>query len=135
MLRLLQRLLKRHGERRDAAPWSLDIKGGGRGWTITYREREGTVRFDSEFGGPFGATIFCDPAQVWDERYPWAAGRRKEIVERVATEFVRRKFRGGMFELGGDVLRPRFDPDGAQMIGFEGARSDDIITVRRRTRR
>jgi hypothetical protein len=100
------------GRRPAGDRWDVRIERKGRGGPIMYLEGTNQIGFDFELGDV--GTIYCPPATDWDERYPWAAGRRNVIVGRVATEFVRREFRGYGF-------------------GFEDGR-DDIIAIRRRIR-
>jgi hypothetical protein len=92
--------------------WDVRTRIEGRGAAITYLEGANEIPFDFELGD--AGRIHCPPSANWDERFPWAAGRRDLIVERVATEFVRRQFKGYAFGL----------EDG----------HDDIIGVRRRPR-
>ena len=37
------------------------------------------------------AIIECPDFSDWDQTYPWAAGRRLEVMERVAGEAIRQK--------------------------------------------
>jgi len=74
-------------------------------------EGERRIPFDFELGGTVGGFIYAPAAATWDAEYPWAIGRRSEILDRVAQEFIRREFRGYVYE-------------------FERGR-DDIIVVRR----
>lgn len=50
------------------------------------------IEFDFELGN--AGIIYCPSAKSWDQDFPWAAGRRSKIIERVACEFVRREFGG-----------------------------------------
>jgi len=72
--------------------WDLRINRRGRGGPIVYTEGEFLIEFDFELGN--AGIIYCPSATTWDRDFPWAAGRRSEIIERVAREFVRREFRG-----------------------------------------
>jgi hypothetical protein len=72
--------------------WSVEILEGGRSGSIGYEEPAGLISFYWEFGG--GKTvviIWVDDLASWKTRYPWAAERRREIMERVAREVIRQK--------------------------------------------
>jgi len=126
----MRSLFGRMFERKPAGNgWDLRVERSGRGAPIIYREDENQIEFDFEVGGDAG-TIYCPPSADWDLRFPWAAGRRREIMERVATEFVRREFRGYTFEIGGAVLRPRLGSD-RELLGFDAAQSDGVIVIRK----
>jgi hypothetical protein len=76
---------------------------------VIYLEGDNRIDFDFELGD--AGAIYCPPSADWDQRFPWAAGRRALIVERVASEFVRREFR-------------------AYQFGFQDGR-DDVIDIHR----
>jgi hypothetical protein len=59
------------------------------------------ARFDSELA-PKGFIIFGGPPQTWDERIPWAKGRRREVMSRVASEVIRQEFPRYHAEFGDD---------------------------------
>ena len=107
--------------------WDLRVERRGRGGAIIYLEGASRIEFDFELGD--AGTIYCPRSADWDQRFPCAAGRRREIMERVAAEFVRREFRGYTFEIGGAVLRPRLGSEN-ELTGFDGAHSDDVIVIR-----
>jgi hypothetical protein len=107
MWRVFERLF---GRTPTADGWDVEIVIKGRGGPVIYVEGANRVEFDFELGD--GGTIYCPPSKEWDQKFPWAAGRRTTIVERTAREFVRREFCGYEF-------------------GFQDGR-DDIISVRRR---
>jgi hypothetical protein len=117
------------GRRPAGEGWDLRVEGQGRGGRIIYLEGTNRIDFDFELGD--ACTIYCPPAADWEQTFPWAAGRRREIMERVASEFVRREFRGYTFEIGGAVIRPRAGSDG-KFVGFDAAQSDDVIFIRKR---
>jgi len=82
---------------RDVA---VDITQSGRGGSITYREGGNAAAFDWEFGAsPAIALIVGPTAEVWDRRYPWAAGRQAEIYDFVASEAARQQAEGAQFEV------------------------------------
>jgi hypothetical protein len=62
---------------------------------VFYVEGDQKIAFDFELG--MYGIIYCPPTAGWDSSYPWAAGRRPQIVERLASEFVRREFKGSAF--------------------------------------
>src|SRR5690242_8971659 len=117
------------GRRAAGDGWDLRVERKGRGGPIAYLEGTNRIDFDFELGD--AGTIYCPPSSDWDQTFPWAAGRRREIIERVATEFVRREFRGYTLEIGGVVLRPRLGPDQG-LTGFDPIPSDDVIVIRKR---
>jgi hypothetical protein len=100
------------GRRPSGEGWDVRVERMGRGGPITYTEGTQEVQFDFELGD--AGIIYCPPSEGWDHRHPWAAGRRSEILDRVAAEFIRREFRGCRFE-------------------FEQGR-DDVILIRRAPR-
>lgn len=89
--------------------WDVRIRIEGRGAALTYLEGPNEMVFDFELGD--AGIIYCPASATWDERFPWAAGRRRSILERVAADFVRRQFKGYAF-------------------GLEDGR-DDVIYIRR----
>ena len=78
----------------ESVDYQVEIGQSGRGGTITYREGAGSLSFDWEFSMD-GADVFVVTPEQWDANCrgrdaAWAAGRRQEILERVAAE-VRRQ--------------------------------------------
>jgi hypothetical protein len=74
--------------------YRVEISQFGRGGSINYTENEQALRLDWEFATD-GAYIFVPTPEQWDGYWrsndiEWAAGRRQEILERVA-EAVRRE--------------------------------------------
>ena len=70
--------------------YKVEIEQTGRGGTIKYYEDGGMITFDWEFAIN-GADIFVATPKQWDMNCRgrgagWAAGRRQEILERVAEE-------------------------------------------------
>lgn len=85
------------GEARD---WSVEFEDTGRAGTMTYREAEGSIPMNWEYGGKdVVAIITFEQETSWRTRYPWAATRRGEIVRRVAAEAVRQKAPGCRLEI------------------------------------
>jgi hypothetical protein len=119
------------GRRPAGDGWDLRIEHKGRDGPIIYLEGPNRIDFDFELGD--GGTIYCPPSAEWDQRLPWAAGRRSLIVKRVAAEFVRREFPRFTFEIGGTVLRPRLGTDGGQLLELDPDQSDDIIVIRKKS--
>jgi len=116
------------GRRAAGDGWDLRVEHKGRGGAVVYLEGTNRIDFDFELGD--AGTIYCPPSADWDQRFPWAAGRRREVMERVGAEFVRREFRGYTFEIGGAVLRPRLGSN-KEFLGFNAVQSDDVIVIRK----
>ena len=56
--------------------------------------KKNTCEFYWEFGGgEVLATVWFPAEDKWDEKYPWARGRHKEIINHVANEVRRQKAR------------------------------------------
>jgi hypothetical protein len=92
--------------------WSVVISGRGRAGTITYAEGEHEVHFEWELGGEDVVAIISGPApQNWDPDLPWAQGRRREILNRVAQEVIRVQAPNSRAELAdGDTIVLREAP-------------------------
>jgi len=71
--------------------WSVEIEERGRAGYIYYKEKGNLIRFDYEIGGSVVALIWPPDKQIWETKYPWAIGRRPEIIERVKKEVLRQK--------------------------------------------
>jgi hypothetical protein len=71
----------------------IKITQKGPSGTVQYSEgwlKKNTCEFHWEFGGGDTVAIVWVPAEgKWDAKYPWASGRRKEIITFVAED-VRR---------------------------------------------
>jgi hypothetical protein len=75
--------------------WTLEHKSIGPAGYLYYKEGLNTIEFYYEFGGGKVVAILYPPdKQAWDEKFPWAAGRRQEIVERTAQEAIRQYMSG-----------------------------------------
>ena len=91
--------------------WSVEIREDGRNGTLLYRESAGGLSCYWEFGGgDVLAIVDVGNEATWSREHPWAAGRRAEILERIANEAIRQKAancRAGINERTGCIeLRP-----------------------------
>jgi hypothetical protein len=78
----------------------VDVSSSGRAGSVYYREGDNTAEFYWEFAASPALAIVCGAnAQVWDQRYPWAAGRQAEIFDFVAEDVVRQQASGYGFEV------------------------------------
>ena len=68
----------------------INIVQKGPSGTVQYIEgflKKNMCEFYFEFGGgDVVATVWFPTEEKWDEKYPWAKGRQKEIVEYVAKD-------------------------------------------------
>lgn len=88
------------GSSDKAQGWTLAIEGKGRCGSVHYKESAGQLTFYWELGGgDFVALINVGDAAAWRAQPPWAAGRRAEILRRVADEVVRQMSPGGRAEI------------------------------------
>jgi hypothetical protein len=80
---------------------------GGRAGHIEYRQGGDVCRLDWELlvGGKSVLHIWGPAPAAWDREVPWAAGRREQILSRVAEEVARQKCRDCRWELGDDGIR------------------------------
>ena len=74
----------------------VKVIGNGRSGKIQYSEgsffNSKSCEFYWEFsGGDMLATVWFPTEEKWNSAYPWAAGRRKEIMDFVATEVRKQK--------------------------------------------
>jgi len=82
--------------------WSVVIEQSGRYGTVNYREADGSIPMSWEFGGnDVVAIIYFENESVWRTRYPWAAARRSEVLQRVADEVIRQRAPGCQAEIDG----------------------------------
>lgn len=71
---------------------SVTITEGGRTGAVIYQEGAGRLSFWWEFGGgDVVAIVNVGDEEEWRAKYPWAAGRRAEILAFVAAEVIRQK--------------------------------------------
>ena len=92
---------------------SVRITKHGRTATVHYAEDAGRYDFDAELGGGNVLLVIYAPRDdgEWDRRLPWAAGRRTEVLERVAKLVIRKESWGSKFvvhEGGVDILVSRW---------------------------
>jgi hypothetical protein len=83
-------------------PFAVTIEApGGRGGSLDYREDAGGGRFGWEVEGIRRSVlrVTAPGAAAWDRELPWAAGRRQQILARVAEEMVRQKCPGYRWEI------------------------------------
>ena len=72
--------------------WRVDIREEGRSGAVVYREAAGSLSFYWEFGGGNTlAIIDVGDEATWQEKHPWTAGRRAEILQRVSDEVIRQR--------------------------------------------
>ena len=65
---------------------------GGRDGHVGYYEGSRAASFYWEFGGgDVVAVLYVGPASGWSRQHPWAAGRQREILERVTQEVIRQR--------------------------------------------
>ena len=73
-------------------PWRVEIPESTGTGRITYHEDGHTVGFQWRHkGADVTMSLWTDRADVWEERNPWAVGRRLEIMRRVTQELIRQK--------------------------------------------
>lgn len=86
----------------------MDILESGRSGTITYREPGHSVESYWEFGGGETlAVVSVDSQPSWDQKHPWARGRRAAILHRIASEVLRQKapsHAARIDDVGGSIL-------------------------------
>lgn len=75
---------------------AVSIVEDGRSGEVIYLEAGQELRFYWEFsGGETFASVRVGTGADWREQYPWAAGRRSEILRFVASEVLRQRAPGG----------------------------------------
>lgn len=79
---------------------------------VHYSEAGGSHDFEGELATrSVILSIYVPRAEEWDQRLPWAAGRRSEIIERVARHVSRRAGWGSKFVVHPgrvDILKSRW---------------------------
>ena len=73
--------------------YTVTLTERGRTGYADYRDETGSVRFDWEFGGTVVVIVMVPTPEQWAAKVPWAAHRRAQILERVASEIQRQKCR------------------------------------------
>ena len=86
----------------DRAPRPVvTLVAQGRSGRVHYHEGDHAHAFDWELGGRDVVFIVYVPsAATWDAELPWAAGRRAEVLDTVASELRRQHCRGCGVEIG-----------------------------------
>ena len=80
--------------------WKVIVEEKGPSGTIRYQEGKNEAGFYWEFSGGVSLVFISGAKQTdWDAKYPWAAGRCREVYERVAEEAIAQKARGHKFTL------------------------------------
>ena len=70
-----------------------------------YVETGGTCSFYWEFGGNDAiAMIWVPPPDEWDSLYPWAQGRRDEILGQMAEAVRRKQVSSGSIEITENII-------------------------------
>jgi hypothetical protein len=91
--------------------WAVEVITRGRDGNIVYHKNSCEASFYWEFGGrDVIAIIHGGPASGWNEKYPWAANRRDEVLEHVIKEVIRQKARtciASIDEKSGQILLRR----------------------------
>ncbi len=68
-------------------PWKVKLIESGRSGYIQYEESYHKCKCYWEFGGGEVLAIISVPTvSDWDKQYPWAKGRRREIIDRMTEE-------------------------------------------------
>lgn len=85
---------------------SVDVTASGPSGMVHYRE--GALHshdFYWEFsGGDVVASVSVPNPATWDRTIPWAAGRRDEVLGRVAEALCRRQCHGCMARVGDEWM-------------------------------
>ncbi|MES2625407.1 MAG: hypothetical protein V4628_09020 [Pseudomonadota bacterium] len=72
--------------------WRVKVTENGRCGSVLYTEPAGSLSFSWEFGGGNTvASIYVETEDAWRTKHPWAAERRIEILQRIASEVIRQK--------------------------------------------
>ena len=72
--------------------WRVEIVVNGRDGHIIYHEGPQAASFYWEFGGGGVVAIIHGGSSLeWRKKYPWAADRRPEIIDRIVEEAIRQK--------------------------------------------
>lgn len=84
----------------------MEITEGGRSGDIVYRESGGAYSTWWEFAaGPRVLAFIAVPSpDWWDRQVPWAAGRREEILVRIASEVIRQKAPAHGYAVGDEYI-------------------------------
>jgi hypothetical protein len=78
----------------SASNWEVQITTKGPYGSVIYQEGSHSASFLWQFGGgEIIAMIQIPSPSEWNQQYPWAAGRRDEVLERVMGDVIRQKCR------------------------------------------
>ncbi len=77
----------------------IEIEDHGQCGLAHYREDANHAVFDWEIGGSVVALVWARDSDTWAVSHPWAAGRDREILIRVAEELTRQRAPGCRVEL------------------------------------
>ena len=95
----------------SGSQWTVTIEEHGRCGLIHYREGENVISFDWEFAsGPAVVVIWPLHNERWEEMYPWAKGRKSEIIENVAGDVCRQKAPTCSFKINADMSIDILEP-------------------------
>jgi hypothetical protein len=76
----------------SANNWQVQITAKGPYGSVVYQEGLHSASFLWQFGGgEIIAMIHLTPSLEWNERYPWAADRRDEVLERMVNDVILQK--------------------------------------------
>ncbi len=72
--------------------WKVTIETRGQAGSVNYREGSNSAKFNWEFGAhDIIAFVWGPLPENWDNAYPWAIGRRREIMHRIADEVIKQR--------------------------------------------
>jgi hypothetical protein len=75
-----------------SSDWRVETPTGGRDGYLGYYEGSNVASFYWELGGGNVLVIIhVGQSSAWSSRFPWAASRQREILERVAHEVIRQR--------------------------------------------
>ena len=74
--------------------WQVTIVTKGQAGLVYYIEESNSARFEWEYGAyDIIAFVWGTLSENWDSTYPWAIGRRQDIMRRVAEEVIKQRAR------------------------------------------
>jgi hypothetical protein len=96
---LLSKLFKKGADGGSAVNYEVTIIPKGRYGFVEYAEGQNVCRFEWEFGGTVTIIMSVPSPQEWDDECSSFAGRRDEILSRVAEECRRQKAPSARIEI------------------------------------